>query len=388
MDTESISGACGEPPQDGADAPPPQPEGLVKLFNEVFTRAHKASGFTAAPEKSLYPMFAAYPIMQVSTKDTYLPAFPPVDSLYKRSEAKPRLDIKTELKNQYKIKLLSPEVAGLCYKEWKMPKPEKDMLVQGTYTRAKRNNDDDRPTNAVHNFLDRYAKEGWYANSRNACLLSCAGMLVHYLTRLCDSKGSDGHFEALAAAGIDADLFESVLANEAGMRFFFEIGRVTEVLANLIFASATELGMSTAVHNMCRRRVWLDTMGFKEEGEHLEKWLYNPSPSNGGLIGATSAQIETYKVEQSKREVLLKEMAPALKKPPAPVTTVTTTKVDSYTHASASIRNAYKARGRGNRGRGRPNNNRGRGKPTGNAAEATSQADTSTSKPNTPATKK
>ena len=343
----------------------------------MFKRASDACGEIAPPEANPDPVFGVYPRMLLKQKDVLLPAYPPIAHLYKLAEADPTLEGKKKAtKERYAV--LAAEVSGLCYKDWKIPVPEKEVLPVGSSSKRAGKDKGPKPNSILGQHIDKLATEGWYANMRCASLLSCAGMVTQYARRLSDTKGSDDHFKALGVAGIDSDDFADVVLSEAGMRYIEEMEQVTEVLAGLLFSMALEVGTNTATTTLCRRRVWLESMGCREDRLHV--WMGNPTPSNSGLIGATAEQVAVFKAEQTNREVVQKELAASLKKP-TPQTPVPTRRGEYHATASNNMRAAYAARGRGGRGKNkfRPQHKKPADKTT---VVATSVADTSKPKPN------
>ena len=138
------------------------------------------------------------------------------------------------------------------------------------------------------------------------------------MRKLRSVKVESAHFAALDAAGIDPDAFGEVVNIDAGLSYVMEVEQIADALAGLILSAVTDISTSTAAVNLCRRRVWLESFGFKDA--YLDSWMRHPTPSGGGLMGATAERVAAFKAEQASKEVLQKEMAYMYKKPPPPTT--------------------------------------------------------------------
>ena len=102
--------------------------------------------------------------------------------------------------------------------------------------------------------------------------------------------------------------------------------------------------------------MWLESCGLKDT--FLDQWMKHPTPSGGGLMGATTERVAAFKAEQASKEVLQKEMAYMVKKSFTPNTPGYAGRGANTPSAAANtMRGVYQAR----RGRGKS-----RGKYSGN----------------------
>ena len=332
---------------DGA-APPGGPDSLPLVFKQVFQRASKAvlqASTTGTSVKTSEPVFEDFPRMAAKDRDTLLPAFPAAESFYKRAEADSSLRSR-EAMRKANIVLLTAEVSGLSFKEWKCPIPEKEMLANSPVTRGLCRDQKPKHPTQLGAAVDKDATNAWYASQRAANLLSCAGMLTSYLRRLSDTKAEASHFVAMEAASIDSDVFNEVVHNSAGMAFLTEVEKIADAVGGLILSAMVDVGTSTAAVTLCRRRLWLDSCGLKDT--YLDQWMKHPTPSGGGLFGATTERVAAFKTEQASKEVLQKEMAYMVKQKFTPHTPGFAGRGANSPGATNTMRGVYQARaGRG-----------------------------------------
>ena len=292
--------------------------------------------------------------MSANNRGLLLPAFPAAEQYFKRAEADSSLRPREAMKKDHVV-LLSAEVSGLSFKEWKCPVPEKEMLANSSVTRGLCRDPKPKHPTPLGAAIDKDATNAWYANQRAANLLSCAGMLTSYLRRLSDTKADASHFTAMDAAGIDTDVFKDVILNTAGMAFVSEVEKIADAVGGLILSALVDIGTTTAAVTLCRRRIWLESCGLKDS--YLDQWMKHPTPSGGGLFGATTERVAAFKTEQASKEVLQKEMAYMVKKPFTPFTPGYGGRGGSPNAAANTMRGVYQARaGRGkSRGKYRGN---------------------------------
>ena len=134
--------------------------------------------------------------------------------------------------------------------------------------------------------------------------------------------------------------------------------------------------------------MWLESCGLKDA--YLDQWMKHPTPSGGGLFGATTERVAAFKAEQASKEVLQKEMAYMVKKPYIPNYTPGYGRGGSPHAAGNTMRGVYQARaGRGkNRGKFRGNYPYSNQKQDPKAAGAKDSVSDKTAKPDTPNKKK
>ena len=352
-----------------ADITAQMQESLPQIFKQVFATASKVViTTTPAAAKPPEPVFDDFPRMAARERDVLLPAYPAAEKLYKKAEADSSLKAREAIRRD-NVMLLQTEVSGLSFKERACPMPEKEMLANNASTRSLSRDPKPKHPTALGAAVDKDATNSWYASTRAANLLSCAGMITSYLRKLADSTGREAHFAAMEAANIDITVMEQALANEAVLAFINEVEKVADALAGLILSAIVDVGVTAAASTLVRRRVWLDSCGLKDA--YLDQWMKHPTPSGAGLFGATTERVAAFKAEQASKEVLQKEMQYMVKKQFTP-TPGSAGRGGNAPAAANTLRGAYQARasrGRGARGKNRPYNNnnqqQGGGRTTG-----------------------
>ena len=352
--TESQDANATPANTDSAAPPHGGPDSLPTVFKQVFARASKVViTSTPASAKATEPVFDDFPRMAARDRDQLLPAYPAAERFYRKAEADSSLKAREAVKKD-NVVLLTAEVAGLCFKERNCPMPEKEMLANSQVTRGLCRDPKPKHPTSLGAAIDKDATNAWYASTRAANLLSCAGMLTSYLRKLSDSKGQASHFTAMEAANIDTQVFAEVTMNEAGMAFVSEVEQIADALAGLILSAIVDVGTTSAAATLVRRRVWLESCGLKDA--YLDQWMKHPTPSGGGLFGATTERVAAFKAEQASKEVLQKEMQYMVKKTFTPTPGYAGRGGSTPAAASNTMRGAYQARaGRGkSRGKHRP----------------------------------
>ena len=210
------------------------------------------------------------------------------------------------------------------------------------------------PAQYAHSVADRYLSETWYAGLRSANLLSCVGMIAHYLCNLA-KPSEEGHLAAMDAAGVDLDSFaEGIQRLEGTTTFVSEVAQAAEAIGVLVLNAALASGQTCAAATMGRRNIWLDALGYTPAA--AEEFKGCSTSGGAGLVGCTPDRIASMKTRQQEKETVAKEMSGLKRSQPA---TPSTGRGRGYGASnSANLKAFYKdgapkSKSRGSRGHGR-----------------------------------